>query len=84
MSRNLLYQEHCTGAYSVTKGVRHIAKSDHWIRHARLFVRPSVRMEQLGSYWADFHKIGYFGIFRKSVETVQVSLRSDENNWYFT
>jgi hypothetical protein len=49
-----------------------------------LYVRPSIRTEQLGSYWADFHKIGYFGIFRKSVEKVQVSLTSDENNEYFT
>jgi hypothetical protein len=64
--------------------VRQIAKSDQWMRHARLFVCPSIRTEQLGSYWADFHKIGYFGIFRKSVEKVQVTLTSDENNGYFT
>jgi hypothetical protein len=49
-----------------------------------LSVRSSVRMEQLGSYWTDFHEIEYFGIFRKSVEKVQVSLTSDENNAYFT
>jgi len=28
---------------------------------------PSVRMEQLGSYWADFNKILYLNIFRKFV-----------------
>ena len=31
-------------------------------------VRPSVRMEQFGSHWADFHEIWHFRIFRKTVE----------------
>jgi hypothetical protein len=47
-----------------------------------LSVRPSVRMEQLGSYWTDFHEIWYLSIFRKSVEKIQVSLKSDKNNGY--
>jgi hypothetical protein len=47
-------------------------------------VRPSVRMEQLGSHWAEFHEILYLGIFPKSVEKIQVSLKSDKNNGYFT
>ena len=42
----------------------------------------SVRMEQLGSHWTDFHKI-YRIIFRKSVEKNQVSLNSDKNNGSF-
>ena len=46
-------------------------------------VRPSVHMEQLGSHWTDFHEILYPSIFRKSVQTVQVSLKSDTNNGYF-
>jgi len=29
--------------------------------------RPSVRMEQLGSHWTDFHVNLYFDIFRKTV-----------------
>ena len=45
-----------------------------------VFVRPSVCMEQLRSYWTDFHDISYMGIFRKSVEKIQVSLNSDTNN----
>ena len=49
-----------------------------------LLVCPSVRMEQLGSHWADFHEIRYQSIFRKYVEKVQVSLKSDKNNAYFT
>ena len=31
-------------------------------------IRPSVRMEQLGSNWTDFHEILYLRIFRKSVD----------------
>ena len=46
-------------------------------------VRPSVRMEQLGSHWTYFREILYEG-FRKSVEKIQVSLKSDMNNGYFT
>jgi len=30
-----------------------LAKSDYWLRH----VCPSVRTEQLGSHWTDFHEI---------------------------
>jgi hypothetical protein len=44
----------------------------------------SVRMEQLGCHWTDFREICCLCIFRKSVEKVQVSLKSDKNNEYFT
>jgi hypothetical protein len=47
-------------------------------------VRPSVRMEQLGYHWTDFHEIWYLRIFRKSVEKIQVSLNSVKNNVHFT
>jgi len=43
-----------------------------------------VRMEQLGSQWRDFHEIWCLSFFRKSAETVQKSLKSDNNDWYFT
>ena len=45
---------------------------------------PSVRMEQLGSHWTDFHEIWNFSIFRNFVYKIQVSLRSDNNKRYFT
>ena len=45
-----------------------------------LSLRPFVRMEQLGSHWTDFHEILYLSIFRKSVEEIQVPLKSDKNN----
>jgi hypothetical protein len=47
-------------------------------------VRPSVRMEQLGFHWTDFHEIWYLGIFRKSVEKIKVSLKSNKNDGNFT
>jgi hypothetical protein len=47
-------------------------------------VRLSVRMEQLGSHWTDFHEIWYLRILRNSVEKVQVLLKSDKNERYFT
>jgi len=42
-------------------------------------VRPSVRMEQLGSHWKDFHEMWYFSMFRKTVQKIQVPLKSDKN-----
>jgi hypothetical protein len=41
-------------------------------------------MEQLGSHYMDFHEIWYLIIFRKSVEKIQISLKSDKNKGYFT
>jgi hypothetical protein len=38
----------------------------------------SVRMEQLGSNWTDFHEIWYLSIFRKSVQKFQVLLMSEK------
>ena len=38
-------------------------------------VRLSVRMEQLGYHWTDFHEILYLRIFRKPVEKIQVPLK---------
>jgi hypothetical protein len=35
---------------------------------------PSVRVEQLGFHWKDFHEILYLRVFRKSFEKIQVSL----------
>jgi len=47
-------------------------------------LRLSFRMEQLGSYWTDFHEILHCGIFLKSVEKIQVLLEPDKNSVYFT
>ena len=45
---------------------------------------PSVRVGQFASHWMDFHEILYDIFFGKSVEKIQVSLKSDKNNGYFT
>jgi hypothetical protein len=37
-------------------------------------------MEQPGSHWTDFYETCYFSIFRKPVQKIQVSLKSDNNN----
>jgi len=47
-----------------------------------MFVRLSVRMEQFGSQWTDFHEILYLTIFRKSVEKSQVLLKPDKRKGY--
>jgi hypothetical protein len=45
---------------------------------------PSLRTEQLGSHWTDFHEIWYLNIFEKSVQKIEVLLKSDKNDWHFT
>jgi hypothetical protein len=40
-----------------------------------LSVCSSIRMEQLGSHWTDFHEIWFLSIFRKYVGKIQVSLK---------
>jgi hypothetical protein len=43
-------------------------------RTAIKYVCLSVRVEQRGSHWRDFHEIWYLRIFWKSVEKIQLSL----------
>ena len=49
-----------------------------------LSVCLAVRMKQLGSHWTDCDGILYYGIFWKPVDNIQVLLKSDNNNGYFT
>jgi hypothetical protein len=49
-----------------------------------MWVCLSVCLEQPGNHWTDFNEISYLGIFRKCVEKIQFSLKSDKNNGYFT
>jgi len=46
-------------------------------------VCPSVRLEQLGFRWTDFHEILYLNNFRKSVKKIQIPLKPDKYNGYF-
>jgi hypothetical protein len=47
-------------------------------------VFTSVRMEKLGSRSTDFDETCYLSFIRKSVEKIQVLLKSDKNNGHFT
>ena len=55
-----------------------------FVMSVSLSISPSVRKEQLGFQWTDFHEIWYLGIFRRFVEEIQVLFKSDKNNGYFT
>jgi len=57
-----------------------IAKRDYYLRH----VYPSFRLGQLSSHWTDIYETRYSRIFKKSVQKLQVALRSEKNNRYFT
>jgi hypothetical protein len=42
----------------------------------------SVRMEQLGSHWTDFHEIWYLRIFRKSVGKGVIKIGQEQKVLY--
>jgi hypothetical protein len=42
-------------------------------------IYPSVRMEEFGFHWTDFDETWYLRLFRKSVEKIQISLKSDKD-----
>jgi hypothetical protein len=46
-------------------------------------VRPYVHMEQLGTHWRFLVKFGIWKFFGKSVDKIQVLLKSDKNNGIF-
>jgi hypothetical protein len=33
------------------------------------------------SHWTDFDETSYLGLFKKSIQKIQISLKSDKNNW---
>jgi hypothetical protein len=55
---------------------RKIVKNDYLLFLVSPSVRPSVRIEKLGSHWKDFHEFSYLSIFRQTVEKIQFSLKS--------
>jgi len=68
------------GGCIIFRRIRTIAKSGFQFRH----VCPSVRTEQLGPHWTHIHEILCLYIFRKLIEKIQFSLKSDESDGYFT
>ena len=55
-----------------------------FVMSVHLYIHPAVHMEKISSHWMDFYQIWYLSIFWKSVEKIQVSLKSDKNNGHFT
>ena len=55
-----------------------------WPRRVHTCVRLSVRMEQLVYRGTEFYTIFIFEYFRKNVEKIQVTLKHDNKNAYFT
>jgi len=50
-----------------------------------MYVRPSVRPHKTKQlYWTDFHKITHCSVFPKYIELIAASIKSDNNNGYFT
>jgi len=41
-------------------------------------VRPALRVEQISYYWKAIYEIWYLNIFRKFIEKIQVSYKSDK------
>jgi hypothetical protein len=56
------------------------AKSVSFVMSVRLYVC----MQQLDYHWVDFDEILCLGFFKKSIQKIQVLLKYDKNNWYFT
>jgi len=57
-----------------------LRKADlNFVMSACLSIRPSVRMEQLGSHWREFYEILYLNVAEKFVEKIQFSLNSEKN-----
>ena len=73
-----------TNRHLAFRRVRKIVKSCYELRHVCQSIRLYVPIEQFGSHWTHFNEIWYLRIFRKSVEKIQVWLKSDKNNGYFT
>jgi hypothetical protein len=67
-------------------GFRHLNKKieKRLLTSSCLSSCPSVRMEQLVLHRTDLNEISYLSIFRTFFEKLQVSLKSDRNNWCFT
>ena len=68
----------------IFRRVRKIVKSDHLLRCVCPCVCPSVPPHgTTRSHWTDCGEIIRLSIFWKSVEKIQVLLKSDKSNWYY-
>ena len=80
----------CINVIVLVALIRHVLKifESRLLALSRLFVRPSVRpptlIEELGYHSTDFHENLYLSIFIEFDENIQVSLKFEKNNGYFT
>jgi hypothetical protein len=77
----LQIRDTCIVAWCPLLGARKIKKKRgniNFVMSMYVLVCLSVHVEQLGSHWKDFREILYLNIFRKSVERIQVPLKSDK------
>ena len=70
------------GVFIIFMLVRKIAKKR--LQALSCLSVPSSAWNKIASHWMDVHKIWCLRIFRKSVAKIQVPLKSDNNNRYFT
>jgi hypothetical protein len=68
--------------FQVLRRVCKIAKSAYKFCHVCLSVHPPTCVEN-SALTTDFHEIWCLNIFQKSVQKIQVALKSDETNRYF-
>ena len=59
-------------------------KEHSWSCLAEFLEWEIFQTKLLNEIKTDFHEIWYLNIFRNSVEKIQVSLKSDNNDGYFT
>ena len=64
---------HVLFVYFIFGCLRKITINEYYLRHVS--VCTSVRLEQLGSHWTDFHEILCLKIFLKSVKKILAKLR---------
>jgi len=57
---------------------RNFAKSDYWLRHVCLSVRPSL-WKNSSPTGRIFKKISHLSIFERSIEKIKVSLKYEKN-----
>jgi len=81
-STKKLYVEACL--QNINKWLLHLMCDISQLASPCLSICPCIIVEQLGLHCTDLQEIWHSHIFRKSFEKIQVLLKSDKNNWYFT
>jgi len=59
-----------------------IAKSDYWLCHICLFIRPSVHMEQRDAHWRIFKKFDIWVFFEYMARNFKLHYNLRRQDWY--